>query len=132
MQPGDGSATGTGLIASVRRLAATLVDAFQTRLELLSTEAEEHVLRQLRLALMAISALLLLMLGVLVATLFIIIVFWDTHRVAATGVLALVYLLGGIGLGMHARRSLRAQPRLFAATLAELAKDRQQLKGGGA
>lgn len=128
MQPG-GEAGGSGLLASVRRLVATVVGAVQTRLELLSTEAEEHIVRLSRLLLLAACALLLLTLGVLLATVFILIAFWDTHRLAAAGLLALVYLGGGIGVALYARKEARAQPRLFAASLAELTKDRKTLKG---
>jgi uncharacterized membrane protein YqjE len=128
MQPG-GEAGGSGLIASARRLVATVVGTLQTRLELLSTEAEEHIVRLSRLWLLAACALLLLMLGLMVATVFILILFWDTHRLAAAGLLALAYLGGGIGLAAYARNEARSHPRLFAASLAELAKDRQELQG---
>lgn len=128
MQAG-GEAGGSGLLASARRLVATAVGAAQTRLELLSTEAEEHIVRLSRLWILAACALLLLTLGVLLATVFILILFWDTHRLAAAGLLALAYLAGGVGVALYARNQARAQPRLFAASLAELAKDRKELKG---
>jgi len=129
MQPG-GDAGGSGLLGSVRRLGATLLGTAHTRLELLSTEAEEHVLRLSRLFVLAACALMLLTLGLLVATLFVLILFWDTHRLATAAALALVYLGGGVAVALYARSEARSHPRLFAATLAELAKDRHQLKGG--
>lgn len=124
-----GETGAAGLLVSVRRVVATAIGAAQTRLELLSTEAEEHIVRLSRLCLLAACALLLLTLGVLLATAFVLILFWDTHRLAAAGLLALAYLAGGIGIALYARKEARAQPRLFAASLAELAKDRKELKG---
>jgi uncharacterized membrane protein YqjE len=128
MQPG-GEAGGSGLFALVRRLAATVIAMVQTRLELFATEAEEHVVRVSRLVLVAAAALLLLVIGLLLTTFFVLLLFWDTHRLAAAGLLALVYLGGALGLGLYARSEARAQPRLFAASIAELAKDRRELKG---
>jgi uncharacterized membrane protein YqjE len=127
MQPG-GDAGGSGLLGSVRRLGATLLGMVQTRLELLSTETEEHVVRLSRSCVLAACALMLVTLGLLVATLFVLILFWDTHRLAAAAALALMYLGGGIAMALYARREARSQPRLFAASLAELAKDRHELK----
>lgn len=129
MQPGA-QGGGGGLLASVRGLVATLLGTVQTRLELFSTEAEEHIVRLSRLWLLAACALMLFTLGILVATAFVLILFWDTHRLAAAGVLALLYLGAGVGVALYALNEARRQPRLFAASLAELAKDRQQLKGG--
>lgn len=127
MPPG-GEGGGSGLLASARRLLATGVGMLQTRLELLSTEAEEHVVRLSRLWLLGTCALLLVMLGLLVATVFVLLLFWDTHRLLAAGLLALGYLAGGLGIAAHVRKEARAQPRLFASSLAELAKDRDRLK----
>jgi uncharacterized membrane protein YqjE len=100
-----------------------------TRLELLSVEAEEHVVRLSRLWLLAACALLLFTLGLFVATVFVLILFWETHRLVAAGLLALAYLGGGVAVALYARSEARSQPRLFAASLAELTKDRRELKG---
>lgn len=127
MSSGGETAASSGLLASVRKLSATVVALLQTRLELLSTEAEEHIVRLGRLCAYAAVALFLLMLGVMGATLFIVVLFWDTHRLVTIGLLTLFYLGAGIAAAWHARREARAQPRLFASSLAELAKDHQQL-----
>ena len=129
MASGGGAAGGTSLVGSLRRLAATTLGALHTRLELFSTEAEEHAVRLLRLCLLAACALLFLGLGAIAATVFVLIVFWDTHRLAAAGLLAVAYLAGGAAFAWRVRKEARAQPRLFGATLAELEKDRRQLKG---
>jgi uncharacterized membrane protein YqjE len=102
--------------------------ALQTRLELLSVEAEEQLVRVARLCLLAAGAVLLLALALVTATVFVILLFWDIHRIAAAGVLALVYLGAALALAALARREAKAHPRPFRASLAELAKDRRQLK----
>ncbi|HSQ05018.1 MAG TPA: phage holin family protein [Burkholderiales bacterium] len=119
--------TGTGLLGSVRTLAHTLVAALQTRLELLATEVEEERIRLTRLWLLAMAALFLFVLSVLTATLFVVVVFWDTYRLGAIGVLFLLFLFGGCFVAWYARKEARAHPRLFSASLKELAKDRERL-----
>lgn len=119
--------SGTGLLASVRTAAHTFIAALQTRLELLATEVEEERIRLTRLWLLAMTALFLFVLSVLTATLFIIVVFWDTHRLAAIAVLFLVYLIGGFIVAWYARKEAHAHPRLFSASIRELAKDRERL-----
>lgn len=125
---GEESGPAGGLLASVRKLGATLVAALQTRLELLSTEAEEHIARLARLWVYAAVALFLLALGVIGASLFIVVLYWDTHRLAAIGSLTVFYMGAGLAVAGYARREARTQPRLFASSLAELAKDRRQLE----
>jgi uncharacterized membrane protein YqjE len=125
--PGPAAAESHGLLASLRRLAATLVAVFQTRLELLATEVEEERVRLGRLLLLGTAAAFFLALGMLTLTLFVIVLFWDTHRLLVTGLLAALYLGAGLALALAARREASARPRLFAASLSELAKDRERL-----
>lgn len=126
-QPGPAAAESPGLLASLRRLAATLVAVFQTRLELLATEVEEERIRLGRLLLLGAAAAFFLALGILTLTLFVIVLFWDTHRLLVTGLLAALYLGAGLAIALAARREALARPRLFAASLSELAKDRERL-----
>lgn len=126
-EPGPAAAESPGLLASLRRLAATLVAVFQTRLELLATEVEEERIRLGRLLLLGAAAAFFLALGILTFTLFVIVLFWDTHRLLVTGLLAALYLGAGLAIAFAARREALARPRLFAASLSELAKDRERL-----
>ena len=126
-ESGPDAAPSHGLLASLRNLVATAVGILQTRLELLATEVEEERLRLLQIALWAVIAVFLLALGILTLTLFVVILFWDTHRVLVTGLLAVLYLVLGAAIGLAARSKARAKSKLFSASLAELAKDREQL-----
>jgi uncharacterized membrane protein YqjE len=116
-----------GLLASLRSLVATAVDVLRTRLALLATEVEEESLRLARLLFLGLIALLLLTLGLITFSLLIVIVFWDTHRVLAAGLLTALYLGGAVGIALFVRSGLRAGSRLFSASLAELDKDREKL-----
>lgn len=116
-----------GLVQSLRRLAATLVALLQTRLELLATELEEERVRLVQVLLWGCIALAFLLLGVVMLTLFVVVLFWDTHRVLVSGLLALTFIAIGLAAVAVARSRARARSRLFSASLAELANDREQL-----
>ena len=126
-ESGPDAAPSPGLLASLRNLAATAVGILQTRLELLATEVEEERLRLLQIVFWAVIAVFLLALGTLMLTLFVVVLFWDTHRVLVTGMLAALYLMLAAAIGLAVRNKARAKSKLFSASLAELAKDREQL-----
>ena len=126
-ESGPGPARPSGLFASLRNLAATLVATAQTRLELLSTESEEERLRLLQILLGSLIALFLSALGMVMLTLFVVAMFWDTHRVLVMILFAVLYLGIGAIFGLVVRSKAREKSRLFSASIAELARDRQQL-----
>lgn len=119
--------TGKGLLESLAALATTLVEMAQTRLALLSSDLEEERAHFLSLLVLALVALFCLGVGLLLTVLLLVVAFWDTHRLLVVGTLAGLFLAGGIvALGI-ARHKMKTKPRLFAATLSEFSKDRQQL-----
>ncbi len=126
-QSSPGAAPPGGLVQSLRKLAATLVALVQTRLELLATEIEEERLRFLQLLLWGCVALFFLALGVVMLTFFVVVLLWNTDRVLVTFLLAAIYLAIGAALALFVRNKARARSKLFSASLAELAKDRDQL-----
>lgn len=118
---------GKGLFDSLRALAASLVAIAHTRLELLSTDMEENREQLASLMVVMLIALFCLGVGVVLMTILVVVAFWDSNRLLVLGGLAVVFLAGGAvawGLALH---KMRTKPRLFAASLAELSKDRQQL-----
>lgn len=116
-----------GLFDSLRGLAASLVAIVHTRLDLLSTDLEEARDRLLSVLVMLFVALFCLGVGVLSLALLIVVAFWDSHRLLALSGVTAAFLTGGVVAFGCARHTLRTKPRLFAASLAELSKDRQQL-----
>ena len=126
-EPGSGPAAAPGLLASLRNLAANAVAILRTRLELLATEVEEESLRLARIAFWLMVAVVFLMLGLMTFTLLAIVLFWDTYRVSVIIVLTVVYFGVSIGLASWVRSRLHERPKLFSASLAEFAKDHDQL-----
>lgn len=116
-----------GLLNSLRTLAATLLAIGRTRLELLSTELEEERVRLSSLLLWALIALFCAGSGIVLATVFFVVLLWDTSRLMALGVPALLFLLGAALSWRMVLVKARSKTRLFSASLAELGKDRDQL-----
>jgi len=120
-------AESTGLMESLKRLAGTLLAISQTRLELLSNEIEEERLRVGQMLLYGSVALFFFGLAIMLLTVFIVVVFWDNHCLLVLGGLAALFFVAGL-LVWNALRSLaRGKSKLFSASLAELANDRDRL-----
>jgi uncharacterized membrane protein YqjE len=125
----DGTPPGSrrGLRAAAAQFAAALLGLGRTRLELAAVEFEEARARAAESLVLALVAGICFAFAVLAASLLVVVVFWDTHRIAALCGMAIVYVLLGLvalwRLAVH--RKTAAPP--FAATLAELERDRTWL-----
>jgi len=117
----------TGILQSLRNLATTLVALLQNRLELLATDLEEERIRLLQVLFWAAGALFFFALGVLTITMFVVLLLWDSHRLAGIIVLAAVFLAIGVGLALGVYKLMHRRSRLFSASLDELAKDKDRL-----
>ena len=117
-----------GLFQSVNNFLATFVAIVHTRLELLTTELQEEVRQVGAILLWAFIAAFAAMMGLFLGALAVIFVFWDTHRLAAS--LAMIGLFFGLAVvaGLMLRHKLSNKAPMLDDTLAELAKDRDQLK----
>jgi uncharacterized membrane protein YqjE len=124
--PSSGGA-GSGILQSLRNLAATLVAILQTRVELLVTELEEERMRLLQLLFWIAGAIFFLAVGVLLLVILLVAIFWESHRLTAIVALASVFLAAGAGMSVAVRNRMRERPRLFPASRDELANDRDQL-----
>ena len=127
MSESETRAPAGGLLASLQRLLATLLDIVQTRVAIVATEFEEERVRLRELVVFGFVALFFVNLGIMLFTLFVVMLFWETHRLYVMGGFALLYLGVGVVAGISLRHRLKSRSRLFATTLAELAKDRDQL-----
>lgn len=116
-----------GLFVSLKNLSATFIGIVHTRLDLLRTDLEEERLRLMSLLLMAFVSLFCLCVGIVFFAIFMVVALWDTHRLLVLGSVAGVFLIAGATLCVLAIRTLKTMPRMFAASLAELSKDQQQL-----
>ena len=124
--------TTPGLLGSARAVLAGLVEIGQTRLQLASTELEEERLRLAELLLYASMALFFLGVGLVLASLLLVLLFWDGPRLLVLGLLTALYLAVGAALAIGWRRKARAKPPLLATTIAELQRDREALLGAPA
>jgi uncharacterized membrane protein YqjE len=115
------------LLDSLRRAGSTLLAIGQTRLELLSTEVEEERARIGALLLHAYVTIGCLSIGILLAALAFVIAWWQRDPIIAVAVPAFVFCAGGIWSMLRLRALLREKPRVFAASIDELAKDRAAL-----
>jgi uncharacterized membrane protein YqjE len=115
--------------ATLRGLAAALIEALHTRLELAGIEVEIHLRALLRSLIWAVSAVACAMLGVTCGLMAVIVALWNSHRMLG--------LLGGmvvfIGLaalfGYLGVRALRVNPNVLEGSLEQLAEDERRTRG---
>ena len=118
-----------GLLESLRNLAKTFLAIVQTRIEIFASEIDEERTRLARIALLAAAAAFCLGLAVILLVFFLVVLFWDTDRLLAIGVLAGVFAIGGIAACLGLRAAISQRPKFLSATLAELRKDATRLEG---
>jgi len=116
-----------GLRGAAGKLVAALLALGRTRLELAAVEFEEVRARAAENLVLAVAAALCFAFAILAASMLVVVLFWDTHRIAALCGVTIVYAL--LGLVALWRLSVRkkADTPAFAATLAELERDRAWL-----
>jgi uncharacterized membrane protein YqjE len=127
MAKSEGAAHG-GLLHSIKHLAQALLGAAQTRLGILATELEEERMRLEQMLLVALAAAFCLAMGIVLCIALIVLYYWDTHRLAAVGILAAAFLAVGVVLGLILRDKAKTRPKPFAITRGELAKDQAMLR----
>ena len=93
----------------------------------MANEWQEERLRLAQMLLFALSALFCLGMGILLLTVFIVVLYWnDDHRLLVLGGLSALFFASAAILAVQLRS--KAQSQLFSASLAELNADRAQLK----
>jgi uncharacterized membrane protein YqjE len=117
--------------ATVSRIGATLVAMVHTRLELAAVEVQEEMRRLIGYFAWAMIAVLLSAGALMLAALFVILLFWDSYRLLAVGGMAALFALAGIVIAIKVRSSFSAQPPMFSATLGELRNDLDFITGSG-
>lgn len=123
MAPAPGS-----LGSRLRSSIAGALGILQTRLELLATEFQEEKLRLGTLLGYAAAAFFFLGFGAMMLALLLTVLLWDSHRLLALGIFTALFLAIGILAALAAARIGRQGSRLFAASIAELAQDREMIK----
>ncbi|MBL8503178.1 MAG: phage holin family protein [Rhodocyclaceae bacterium] len=114
--------------ARLRGHLAAALGILQTRLELLATEVAEEKVRLGSLLGFAAAAFFFLGFGAVLLALFLTVLLWDSHRLLALGVFTALFLAFGLIAALAAARIGRQGSRLFAASISELAQDRDMIR----
>jgi len=117
-----------GLLGSLKSITALAVAIAHNRLNLLSTDLEIAREQTVSVLMMVLVALFCLCFGALLLALFVVVIFWDTHRLIALGSMTGLFMLIGALCLWRVIKALKAMPANFEASLAELAKDYKVLK----
>ncbi|MCM2297158.1 phage holin family protein [Rhodoferax sp.] len=118
--PGDNA----GLFGQLQQSLGSVIELFRVRLALLGTELGLEKQRLAAGLFWGATAFMCLTVAVVLFCGFVILLLWDSYRLAAVGVLALLFLGGGLFLLQMAQRRLSAESNLFSTSLAELERDR--------
>ena len=114
-------------MAVLKNIAATLLEAIQTRLRLAVNEIEAHKYLALRQLWLAVALLFCAWLGLLLTVALAVMLWWE-QRVLVLGLFTLLFL----GLAGYFYAALRltsaASTPLLAVSLAELQEDLRQLR----
>jgi uncharacterized membrane protein YqjE len=116
-----------GLFESLRRLSQSALELASVRLELLVNDLELEKQRLADILLRLLLGAMLLGLGLVLFVGFVLLALRDEYRLAALGVLTLLTVAGGGWLLVTVRRQLRSGSPVFAASSAELKRDRAAL-----
>ncbi|EPK5021913.1 TPA: phage holin family protein [Pseudomonas aeruginosa] len=112
---------------SLRRFGAAFLGLLHGHVELFGIELQEQKANTLRLLLFAGLALVFALLLLVGLSLLVLIVFWDTNRLAAALGLCLFYVIGSLFCGWRLYQSINDESSPFSATLEELGNDRERL-----
>lgn len=118
----------SALFKSLSNLLATFVAIAHTRVELLTTELQQEMHHIAGILVWSFVALLAAGIGLFLAALVVIFLFWDTHRLLASVAVTALFFSIALGAALTLRSKVRNRPKLLESTLAELAKDRKLLE----
>jgi uncharacterized membrane protein YqjE len=113
--------------SSPRRLGAAFLGLMHSHVELLGIELQEQKSRTVSLLLFAGLALVFALLLLTGLSALLLILLWDSYRVAGIVGLCLFYFLAAVFCGLRIRSAIYDDSSPFSATLEELANDRERL-----
>lgn len=118
-----------GVKEALGALGADLAALARVRLELFAIELREASQRQKRMLQLAVVAALFLAAGLLALGVLVVVLFWDSYRVAALVGVCIAYLGVGGWAFLRLRDIAENGPAPFAATIAEFERDLEMLRG---
>lgn len=121
-----------GLYESAKSLVRNIIESLRTRLHLLSLEIAEEKARVVSLAMFGAAAVVCALVGLIYAGGFFIVLAWDTpYRLWVAGLVPLFFIVAAVVLGLVGRSRNRSRGPMFAASLGEMVKDIDRLRGRG-
>ena len=120
--------SGEKVSGPVRRLGASLIALGRIRLELLAIELHEEKARVLELLLWSVLTALMVGFGAVFVAVLVTVALWETHRLAALGASALLFIALAAAGAMRLRRLVSGGSTLFQSSIAELREDSAALR----
>ena len=123
------SAPSRGLLGSASHLLATLISAAETRVGIFASELQEERIRLTRLILLGAVTLFCLGLGLVLLSVFLVVLYWDSDRLGILGLLCGLFLGVGLISAIALAIVARGQKRPLSEISDVLAKDRERMEG---
>lgn len=119
----------SSLTATVARVAATLAEGAQLRVELFGLEVAEERERLVALVFSAVATAVAVLLLAFSLNILLLAFFWETHRLAVALGMCCVYAAATLAVVVRHRRMKRRLAPPFSGTAAVLARDQEALRG---
>ena len=123
----DNDALGSSASSTGKRLCAAVLGLLHGHIELLGIELQEQKARTLSLLLFAGLALVFALLLLTALSGLLLVMLWDSYRLAGIIGLCVFYGLAAIYCGLRLKAAVFDESSPFNATLEEIAKDRERL-----
>ena len=124
-----GGAPRPSLRGAVARFADSAIALARTRAEIAAVEFAEERVRLTRSAMLIGGAVAMLAFAIFGVAAWIVVYFWDTHRLTAIAGVTLAFIVAGGVMLWRNSAIWRGAPPPFSQTLAEFEKDRAWLRG---
>lgn len=113
--------------SSIRRLGAAFLGLLHNHVELFGIELQEQKARTVSVLLFAGLSLVFALLLLVGLSALVLILLWDTYRLAGIIGLCVFYLLAAMFCAMRLKSAIFDESSPFESTLEELANDRERL-----
>lgn len=113
---------------TARRILATLVEMLHTRLNLISVEIEEELLRFFSYLMAAFILLFCGLFAVASLLVLILVLFWEEHRIAVLVSFITIFSAISGGIVIWLRIQITNKPPLLQQSIAEFKKDTEMLR----
>lgn len=123
----ESTSSGSGPSSSSRRLGAAVLGLLHSHVELFGIELQEQKARTVSLLLFAGLALVFALLLLVGLSALVLILLWDSYRLAGIIGLCVFYTLAAMFCGLRLKAAIYDESSPFHATLEELANDRERL-----